>query len=124
MSEEIVVITGGTVGVGRAFARRYARKGAKVAVLARGLQELRETAVDLVYQGANAALVIPCDVTNADQVTRATARIEEELGPIDIWIDAPSEESHGERRRAIWIGAAIAGAALASFGLVVFAIRR
>jgi NAD(P)-dependent dehydrogenase (short-subunit alcohol dehydrogenase family) len=121
--EEIVVITGGTVGVGRAFARRYARQGAKIAVLATGLDELREIAVDLVTRGANAALVIPCDVTNTEQVSRATARIEEELGPIDVWIDATPEEAHGARRRAIWLGAAIAGVVLGTVA-IVFGVRR
>ncbi len=123
MSEEIVVITGGTAGVGRAFARRYARQGAKIAVLSTGLDELREIAVDLVTRGANAALVIPCDVSNADQVARATARIEQELGPIDVWIETMQDEAHGERRRAFWVGAAIAAIALGT-AAIVFGIRR
>jgi NAD(P)-dependent dehydrogenase (short-subunit alcohol dehydrogenase family) len=118
---ETVVITGGTAGVGRAFARRYARSGARVAVLGRGLDDLRQTAIDLVTQGASAALMIPCDVTNPDQVARATARIEEELGPIDVWIDADEPEEPSARMRALRIGAAIAGAALLAIGIVLIA---
>jgi len=119
---ETVVITGGTAGVGRAFARRFARSGARVAVLGRGLDDLRQTAIDLVTQGASAALMIPCDVTNSDQVARATARIEEELGPIDVWIDADEEpEPLSARMRALRIGAAIAGAALLAVGIVLIA---
>jgi NAD(P)-dependent dehydrogenase (short-subunit alcohol dehydrogenase family) len=119
---ETVVITGGTAGVGRAFARRFARSGARVAVLGRGLDDLRTTAIDLVTQGATAALMIPCDVTNADQVARATARIEEELGPIDVWIDADEEpEEPSARVRALRIGVAIAGAALLALGIVLIA---
>jgi|ERR1043165_1909365 NAD(P)-dependent dehydrogenase (short-subunit alcohol dehydrogenase family) len=118
---ETVVITGGTAGVGRAFARRFARSGARVAVLGRGLDDLRTTAIDLVTQGATAALMIPCDVTNADQVARATARIEEELGPIDVWIDADEEPEPSARLRALRIGAAIAGAALLAVGIVLIA---
>jgi len=84
---EIVVITGGTAGVGRAVARRFAEDGAKVAVLARGPAGLRATAVDLAERGAAAALAIPCDVADEAQVEAAAARIERELGPIDIWIN-------------------------------------
>lgn len=117
---ETVVITGGTAGVGRAFARKYARSGARVAVLGRGLDDLRETAVELVTQGATAALMIPCDITNPDQVARATARIEEELGPIHVWIDADEpDEPMSARMRALRIGAAVAGAALLAVGIVL-----
>jgi NAD(P)-dependent dehydrogenase (short-subunit alcohol dehydrogenase family) len=84
---EIVVITGGTAGVGRAVARRFAADGAKIAVLARGLDGLRATAAELVARGAAEALAIPCDVADPDQVSAAADRIELELGPIDIWIN-------------------------------------
>jgi len=124
---ETVVITGGTAGVGRAFARRFARSGAKVAVLGRGLDDLRQTAVELVTNGASAALVIPCDVTNPDQVDRAAVRIQEELGPIDVWIDAAPEEEHepmSARGRALRTGAAVAGIALAAIGMIRIARSR
>ena len=120
---EIVVISGGTSGVGRAFARRFAKSGAKVAVLGRGLDDLRQTAVELVPTGANAALMIPCDVANPEQVARATQRIEEELGPIDVWIDAPQDEVV-ERSRALRIGVAVAAVAVAAVGIILFARRR
>ncbi|HUS28733.1 MAG TPA: SDR family NAD(P)-dependent oxidoreductase [Kofleriaceae bacterium] len=121
---ETVVITGGTAGVGRAFARRFARGGAKVAVLGRGLDDLRQTAIDLVTQGASAALMIPCDVTNVEQVARATARIEEELGPIDVWIDADDpDDEPSARERALRIGAAVGLAAIAAIGIILIAPR-
>ncbi len=120
---EIVVISGGTSGVGRAFARRFAKSGAKVAVLGRGLDDLRQTAVELVTSGANAALMIPCDVANPEQVARATQRIQEELGPIDVWIDAPMDEAI-ERSRALKIGVAVAAVAVAAISIILFARRR
>ena len=81
------MITGGTAGVGRATARRFAEDGARVAVLARGLDGLRATAAELVERGAQAALAIPCDVADPDQISAAAERVERELGPIDIWIN-------------------------------------
>jgi NAD(P)-dependent dehydrogenase (short-subunit alcohol dehydrogenase family) len=83
----IVVITGGTAGVGRATARRFAASGAKIAVLARGRDRLEATARELPQLGARGVLAIPCDVADAAQVAAAAERIEQELGPIDIWIN-------------------------------------
>jgi NAD(P)-dependent dehydrogenase (short-subunit alcohol dehydrogenase family) len=83
----VVVITGGTAGVGRATAQRFARDGASVAVLARGRDGLAGTERELRELGARGVLAIECDVAHADQVFAAAHRIEQELGPIDIWIN-------------------------------------
>lgn len=86
-SREVVVITGGTAGVGRATARLFAEKGAAVAVLARGQERLDATLQELKALGAE-ALALPVDVADAAKVEEAAQRIEETLGPIDIWINA------------------------------------
>lgn len=83
----VVVITGGTAGVGRATARRFASSGASVAVLARGSEGLDATQRELVRLGAKQALAIQCDVANANEVFAAADRVERELGEIDIWIN-------------------------------------
>jgi NAD(P)-dependent dehydrogenase (short-subunit alcohol dehydrogenase family) len=83
----VVVITGGTAGVGRATARRFAAAGARIAVLARGRDGLEATARELPALGARAALAIACDVADPAQVFDAAARIERELGAIDVWIN-------------------------------------
>ncbi|HWU88003.1 MAG TPA: SDR family oxidoreductase [Kofleriaceae bacterium] len=83
----VVAITGGTAGVGRATARRFAAAGAKVAVLARGQDGLDATARELPELGARGALAIQCDVAEAAQVLAAAAQIERDLGEIDIWIN-------------------------------------
>lgn len=85
-SPEVVVITGATAGVGRATARLFASRGAWVAILARGPERLDATRKELEELGAK-ALAIPTDVADAAQVEAAAARVEQELGPIDIWIN-------------------------------------
>jgi NAD(P)-dependent dehydrogenase (short-subunit alcohol dehydrogenase family) len=85
--EPVVVITGGTAGVGRATARRFAAAGARIAVLARGPDGLDATARELPELGARGALALRCDVADAAAVFAAADRIERELGPIDIWIN-------------------------------------
>src|SRR5205809_5674501 len=81
-----VVVTGASAGVGRATARKFARNGARVALLARGRDGL-EAARKEVEEFGSKALVILVDVANADQVEAAAAQIEAELGKIDIWIN-------------------------------------
>jgi NADP-dependent 3-hydroxy acid dehydrogenase YdfG len=81
-----VVITGATAGVGRATARLFAAGGAAIGLLARGHDGLGATAAEVVAAGGR-ALPLAVDVANPDQVEAAAARVEAELGPIDIWIN-------------------------------------
>ena len=86
MSKRIVVITGGTAGVGRALARKFADEGADVAVLARGQDGLDATVKEIQQRGQR-ALAVRVDVADADAVMQAAEHIERELGPIDVWIN-------------------------------------
>ena len=83
---ETVVITGGTAGIGRATAREFSRHGCNVAVLARGQDGLEATKKDIEDLGGK-ALAIPTDVADWKAVEAAADRVEQELGPIDIWVN-------------------------------------
>ncbi len=83
---EVVVITGASAGVGRATAKAFAEQGAKVGLLARGQDGLEGAKRDVEAAGGE-ALVVPTDVADAEQVEAAAARVEEELGPIDVWVN-------------------------------------
>jgi NAD(P)-dependent dehydrogenase (short-subunit alcohol dehydrogenase family) len=83
----VVAITGASAGLGRATMREFARRGDRLALLARGRVGLDAAAAEAREQGAD-VLVVPTDVADADQVEAAVARIEEELGPIDIWVNS------------------------------------
>jgi short-subunit dehydrogenase len=82
----IVVVTGASAGVGRATVRAFARAGADVALIARGVDGLEGARRDVEAAGGR-ALVLPADVADADAVEAAAARIERELGPIDVWVN-------------------------------------
>src|SRR5438477_3288842 len=85
-ASKVVVFTGGSAGVGRATARRFAKDGAQIALLARGRDGL-EAARKEVEEFGGRAVVVMVDVADADQVEAAAAQIERELGEIDIWIN-------------------------------------
>ncbi len=83
---EVVVITGASAGVGRATVREFARRRACVGLIARGLDGLEGTRREVESAGGR-ALVLPADVADAAAVEQAAARVEQELGPIDVWIN-------------------------------------
>lgn len=83
---QVVVITGASAGIGRATVREFAKNGAKIALLARGEDGL-EAARREVEEAGCKALVIQVDVSDQEAVDRAATKIEQELGPIDIWVN-------------------------------------
>jgi NAD(P)-dependent dehydrogenase (short-subunit alcohol dehydrogenase family) len=82
----VVVITGGSAGVGRACARRFAAAGCDVAVVARGPDGL-EAATKEVEQAGGRGLQLAVDVADADAVDAAASEVEATLGPIDVWVN-------------------------------------
>src|SRR5437773_11661870 len=100
--KQTVVITGASAGFGRATARTFAKQGAHNALLARGVDGLDAARRDVESMGSR-ALVLPADVADADQVETAAARVERELGPIDVWVNnamvsvfSPVKELHAD----------------------------
>lgn len=85
--EQTAVICGGTAGVGRATAHALAQAGYRIAVIARREQGLADTSSELEAAGAK-VLAIAADVADAEAIDRAAERIEKELGPIEIWVNA------------------------------------
>ncbi len=82
----VAVVTGGTAGIGRATVRELASRGWDVAVLARGQERLDDT-VEEVRKAGRRALGISADVADHAAVDAAAGRVEDELGPIDLWVN-------------------------------------
>jgi NAD(P)-dependent dehydrogenase (short-subunit alcohol dehydrogenase family) len=83
---KVVVITGASAGVGRATVRKFAKHGARIGLIARGLDGLKGAQREVEELGSK-ALVFPVDIGNADRVEAAAAQIEADLGEINIWIN-------------------------------------
>jgi len=86
MQDAVVAITGASSGVGRACAREFARRGACIGLIARGRDGLEAARREVEELGAR-ALVFTLDVADAEAVEAAAAAIEEQLGPIDVWVN-------------------------------------
>ena len=83
---QVVVITGGSAGVGRATARHFAARGWRVAVLARGADGLAGTEADILAAGGE-AMTIATDVADPAQVEAAAQQVEQQWGAIDVWVN-------------------------------------
>lgn len=85
LAGKVVLVTGGSSGIGRATALRLAGHGAKVAVAARNQQALEEVASAAIRTGAE-ALPLPTDVTDSDQCRRAVETTVARFGRLDALI--------------------------------------
>jgi NAD(P)-dependent dehydrogenase (short-subunit alcohol dehydrogenase family) len=99
----VAVVTGGSQGLGFAFARALADAGARVAVGARDAAKLADAADRL------GALAVPLDVTDPASVEALADRVESELGPIDVLVNnagacfhRPALEVTPEEWRTVW----------------------
>jgi NAD(P)-dependent dehydrogenase (short-subunit alcohol dehydrogenase family) len=83
---EVVVVTGASAGVGRAVVREFANRQAHIGLVARGRDGLEATRSEVEAAGGR-ALVLPTDVADGEAVDRAAQAVENQFGPIDVWIN-------------------------------------
>lgn len=86
LSEQIIVITGATSGIGLATAMRAAREGARLVLAARNEEELKAKCEDIERSGGQATYVV-ADVGENEQVQRIVDKAIEVFGGFDTWIN-------------------------------------
>jgi meso-butanediol dehydrogenase / (S,S)-butanediol dehydrogenase / diacetyl reductase len=86
---KVALVTGGGTGIGAACARRFAREGARVAVMGRRRELLDEVAAE------TDGLALACDAADAGQVRAAVARVVQEYGGLDVVVAAAGAAIYG-----------------------------
>lgn len=82
-----VLITGGSRGLGLLLAREFARRGARIAICARDVEELARARRDIEERCGAEAIALRCDVTDRQQVEELVHRVEQRFGGIDILVN-------------------------------------
>jgi NAD(P)-dependent dehydrogenase (short-subunit alcohol dehydrogenase family) len=106
-SPEVVVVTGASAGLGRAIAREFGRHKASVGLIARNEERLNAAKAEIERAGGR-ALPLPLDVADSAAIENAAQRVEQELGPIDVWVNdamvsvfSPIEEMQPEEFKRV-----------------------
>jgi NAD(P)-dependent dehydrogenase (short-subunit alcohol dehydrogenase family) len=94
LQDQVVVITGGTSGIGLATAKRAAERGARVVLCSRNEAELRDTVAGIEGSGGKARSVV-ADVANPDDMERLAAAAIEEYGALDTWVNNAGVSFYG-----------------------------
>ncbi|HET6439553.1 MAG TPA: SDR family oxidoreductase [Anaeromyxobacter sp.] len=84
--DRVVVVTGASAGVGRAVARAFGQQGAKVGLIARTEEALRDAAGEIERAGGQ-AMVLPLDVADPGAVNAAADQVVARFGRIDVWVN-------------------------------------
>jgi short-subunit dehydrogenase len=85
LSNKVILLTGGSRGLGLVMARQLLQAGARLAICARDEAELQRTRTELEQQGE--VLALTCDVTNQAQVEQMVQQVQQRFGVIDILIN-------------------------------------
>jgi NAD(P)-dependent dehydrogenase (short-subunit alcohol dehydrogenase family) len=85
LKDKVVLITGGSRGLGLVLAREFQARGAKVAICARDAEELLKAESDLLARGE--AFAVRCDVTNKSEVAEMIDSVIEHFGRIDVLVN-------------------------------------
>ena len=86
-NQKVIVVTGGSSGLGVAIARQFAVAGARVVCLARDAQKLAAVAERFEREENLSITTVVADVTNDQSVAEAVATIKETHGQIDGWVN-------------------------------------
>ncbi|MBQ7920444.1 MAG: SDR family oxidoreductase [Lachnospiraceae bacterium] len=85
LKDKVVVITGGSKGIGFATAQAFLEEGAKIAICARKEEDLKKAYEDLSRLGEVYYEVV--DVTNSKQVYDFAEHVHQHYGVLDVWVN-------------------------------------
>ena len=105
LNGKVAVVTGGSLGIGRAIASELAGEGVKVTIVARDLERTKAVAAELSAQHQTSVHACAGDMTNPDDIDHVMNTVRELYGPIDILINNAGSSPMGriaDTPDAIW----------------------
>lgn len=87
LKDKTALVTGASVGIGRAIAKALAAEGVRLAVSARRVDKLEELAAEIVAAGGQAPVLVACDLYEADASAKLAAAAVAGLGRVDILVN-------------------------------------
>lgn len=107
-SKQVVLITGGSAGLGRAIALAFAKRGAKLVLVARDAARLEEAAADVIATGSE-VLTVTADITRDEDVRRMLDETIARFGRLDVLVNNAGKSARGklldvslDDYRALW----------------------
>ncbi|TVR06222.1 MAG: SDR family oxidoreductase [Salinarimonadaceae bacterium] len=91
----VALVTGGSTGLGRAMAERFAASGADVAILARNPEPLAAAEAAIKKAGGGNAMAVACDITDAAARDAALAQVMARFGRVDILVNNAGASQRG-----------------------------
>lgn len=84
----IIVVTGGSMGIGKAIAEAFVKEGATVVIASRTESTLRETASELnENHGGGEAIAVPTDIRSEQSISALFQFVRDEVGPLDVLVN-------------------------------------
>jgi len=93
LAGKVVLITGGSKGIGRGCAEAFAKEGCKVAIVSRDAANLKLAEEMLAAKGVK-VISVAADLGKPEEAVRAVAEVERQLGPIDVLINSAGAARH------------------------------
>ena len=87
LKDKVAIVTGASLGIGKAIAESFAEHGAKVVICARGVKRLNEVADEITKSTKNKVWAIPCDVSKKSEVDDLVNKVTEKYSRIDILVN-------------------------------------
>ena len=95
-------ITGGSKGIGRAIAKGLAAQGVNLVLIARGKEQLEQTAAQIRQDTGVTVIAAPADITRADQVDASAAAAKDAFGSVHIVVNNAGGPMRRMDRQILW----------------------
>ena len=104
LNNKVALVTGGSLGIGKAVAIELASEGCMVAIAARRKELLEATASEISGLTGSKVIAIETDTSDPEQITKMIKRTNEELGPIQILVNNAAQVGGGGRNDSLLKG--------------------